>query len=280
MISAEFIQFHRPALERDEIRHGLILGILARAAETRSADVTGWTLGGPGACAIKWGRHSIVLGALDKAGCRRLAEATADIGYPGVVGSDLTALWFRDRARELGLDFVEPDEQEIHAIQTWPAYPGVTGHARQVAAADADLFADWLMAFHREAVPRDPVPSRDELKRSAGDGNFLFWIDNERPVSMAGIVRRLKNAAAITGVYTPPERRGRGYAGSVTAAAVEQIHREGRGTALLYVDTRNPFSNRCYRKIGFARYCGALHFHRRDRSIPIDPIADQVAGAT
>ncbi len=35
---------------------------------------------------------------------------------------------------------------------------------------------------------------------------------------MAGILTRLSNFAAIAGVYTPPELRGRGYAGSVTAA--------------------------------------------------------------
>ncbi len=149
-------------------------------------------------------------------------------------------------------------------IQTRPAYPGITGHVRPVTAGDVDLFADWLLAFHREAVPRDPVPSPDELRRFAGNGNFLFWIDNERPVSMAGIVRRLKNAASITGVFTPPELRGRGDAGSVTAAAVEQIHREGRETACLYVDTRNRFSTRCYRNIGFDRYCAATYFHKRD----------------
>ena len=264
MISAEFVRFHEPALARDEIRHGLILGILARADDARSVDVTCWTLDGPGECAIKWGRHSIVLGALDQTRCRRLAEMTADIDFPGVVGSDMTARWFHDRARELGLEFGEPDEQEIHMIQASPAYPGVTGHARPVTAGDVDLFSDWLLAFHRAAVPRDPVPSPDELRRFAGNGDFLFWIDNERPVSMAGIVRRLKNAAFITGVFTPPELRGRGYAGSVTAAAVEQIHREGRKTACLYVDVRNPFSTRCYRKIGFARHCAATHFHKRD----------------
>jgi predicted GNAT family acetyltransferase len=45
---------------------------------------------------------------------------------------------------------------------------------------------------------------------------------------MAGIVRRLKNSAAVTGVYTPLELRGRGYAGSATAAAFERIYAEGR----------------------------------------------------
>ena len=81
---------------------------------------------------------------------------------------------------------------------------------------------------------------------------------------MARIVRRLKTSAAITGVYTPPEWRGRGFAGSVTAAAVERIYAEGRQTACLYTDLRNPISNRCYAKIGFRPVCRWMHVHRRE----------------
>ena len=95
-----------------------------------------------------------------------------------------------------------------------------------------------MLAFHDEAEPHDPVPMREELERIASEGNYLFWIDKGQPVSMAGIQRRLRNSAAITGVYTPPALRGRGYAGSVTAATVERIYAEGRGIAYLYTDLR------------------------------------------
>jgi len=86
-------------------------------------------------------------------------------------------------------------------------------------------------------------------------------VDNE-PVSMAGIVRRTRHAAAIAGVYTPRALRGRGYAGAVTAACVERIFAEGRTAACLYTDLRNPMSNRCYAKIGFQPVCASFHFER------------------
>jgi predicted GNAT family acetyltransferase len=114
-----------------------------------------------------------------------------------------------------------------------------------------------------EAVPHDPVPSREELERVAGEGRYTFWIAEGRPVSMAGMVRRLRNSAAITGVYTPPELRGRGYAGSVTAVVVERIFAEGKTIACLYTDLKNPFSNRCYTKVGFKPVCTSLHFYRQ-----------------
>jgi predicted GNAT family acetyltransferase len=227
-------------------------------------DLSCWTLGEPGECAIKMGHHSIVLGALDEDQCRRLADWTADMDYPGVNGPEMTARWFTDRARELGLKFLEPEPQQIYSISDTPRYPGAPGSPRSVRAEDAPLLADWLVAFYREAVPRDRGPPREELERGAGEGRFLFWIENGQPMSMAGIVRRLNRSAAITGVYTPLEHRGRGYAGSVTAATVERIYAEGRKIACLYADVRNRASNRCYTKIGFTPVCGSLHFHRAD----------------
>ena len=258
----EFIGYHLTTLERDEVKHGLIVNALSRAAGAESADLLYWTLGRPGECAIKLGHHSIVLGELDENQCRSLAGLTVDSDYPGVIGPDLTASWFTGRARELGLQFFDAEPQQIYAISGEPRYPGSVGHARPVKIENASLLADWLTAFHREAVPHDPLPSREELEQAAREDRFLFWIVNGQPVSMAGIVRRLRISAAITGVYTPPELRGRGYGGSVTAATVERIYAEGRKVACLYADLRNAASNRCYTKIEFTPVCRSLHFHR------------------
>jgi RimJ/RimL family protein N-acetyltransferase len=259
----EFRALHEPALARDEVKHGLILNILAQAGGGGAVEFLHWTLGGPGQCAVKIGQHSIVLGALEEAQCRRLAELASQVDYPGVIGADLTATWFADRAVELGRQFRDPEPQQIHALTDAPRYPGAAGFARPVKAEDSAMFIDWMLAFRREAIPHDPPLAAEELERMAARGDYLFWFDNGQPVSMAGIVRRLKTSAAITGVYTPPKLRGHGYAGSVTAATVARIYAEGRTIACLYTDLKNPFSNRCYAKIGFRPVCTSLHFHRR-----------------
>ena len=121
------------------------------------------------------------------------------------------------------------------------------------------------MSFVREATPHDPLPSRERLHALAGEVQHFFWIVDDEPVSMAAIVRRTRNAAAIAAVYTPPPRRGRGYAGSVTAAVAEQAFAEGKAVACLYTNARNPFSNRCYAKIGFEPVCDSAHIPRSPR---------------
>src|SRR5260370_27594527 len=126
----DFRAHHGEALELDEVKHGLILNAVAQAGSRKSVEVFCWTLGGPGECAIKMGHHSIVLGALDENQCRIFAELTARLDYPGVIGPGVTARWFTVRARELGLQFLEPEPQQIYSISDEPRYPGSPGHAR------------------------------------------------------------------------------------------------------------------------------------------------------
>lgn len=165
---AEFIDLHVPALEQGEVRHNLILGLLGRAAKAENPQLLMWTLGGPGACAIKTPGRPIILGELKHEQCRGLAEITLDLDYPGVEGLDLAPPWFVERAEELGLPFRKPIPQRIHMLRGKPTYPGARGSARPVMAADAALFADWITAFAQAAVPDDPVTPRAELVRKGG----------------------------------------------------------------------------------------------------------------
>jgi len=258
----DFADYHLPALEADEARHNLILAMLARFSGSEPSPLATWTLGAPGQCAVQAPGRPIVLGDLDEAQCRRLAEATRGHNYHGVVGPDRTAPWFAARAEEVGVRFLEPIPQRIHALKATPRYPGAPGQAYIVEPDDAWLFADWMMAFTREATPHDPVPEREEIVRSAGDGRFMFWTVDGEPVAMAGIVRRTRHAAAIAGVYTPPNLRGRGYGGSVTAAVAELAFSQAKSIVCLYTDLRNPSSNRCYARIGFEPVCPSWHYPR------------------
>jgi RimJ/RimL family protein N-acetyltransferase len=262
MSLAEFIATHAPALRRDEVRHNLILGVLERAGKT-AAPIKTWTLGPPGACAIEWPGRPIILGDVARDQCRALAEATRDSDGSGVVGLEQGPLWFVERARELGVTFAEPIPQRIHALRGPPVFPQAPGSARQVTGEDGPLLADWLQAFAREAVPDDPPTARAILEKAAAEGRHLFWTVDGRPVSVAGIARRLRTAVAIAPVYTPPPLRGRGFGGAVTASLAARLLAEGAAAVCLYTDLRNAASNRCYAKIGFTGVCDACVYHRQ-----------------
>ena len=258
---AQFNAYHMPALEQEEAKHCLILSLVARAEDERPEGQTQkWSFGHPGACAVRTQGRGLVLGALSREHCRQLAEEVAGTRFNSVLGPDEAPLWVVGRAEELGERFKQPIAQRIHALSRPPGYPGAAGSARPVTPADMTPFAEWYRAFAAEAAPEDQPPAHAEIERKAASGDCLFWVADGQPVALAGIVRRTRKAAAIALVYTPPNARGRGYAGSVTAAVAEKIFDEGRATACLYTDLNNPWSNRCYAKIGFEPVCESWYF--------------------
>ena len=259
----DFIALHAPALEANEARHNLILGLLERVKGDPSLDLMFWTLGGPGQCAIKTPRRGLLLGEPSQAQCRDFAIATAALEYPSVAGPDETAQWFVRHAEGQGLKFKAGMAQRIHALSAPPKRPNVPGAARRITLDDAGLLMEWSLAFNREAVPEDPVPSREDVERAARQGRHFLWMVDGQPVAMAAIGRHIRNCASIAPVYTPPEFRARGFGGAVTAAVVDQIFAEGHKTACLYTDLSNPSSNRCYAKLGFTPVCDAWVFTRQ-----------------
>jgi hypothetical protein len=60
---ADFNALHMPALERNEVRHNLLMGLMQPSLDPTD-EMRRWTLGGAGACAIQTNvNRSIVLDA-------------------------------------------------------------------------------------------------------------------------------------------------------------------------------------------------------------------------
>ncbi len=123
----EFSRYHLPALEADEVRFNVQIAVIAAAARDFPDGFQYWTLGEPGHCATKSPDRSILLGALDRNECQKLARETSAVAYPGVMGSDDTAKWFVEEAELLGITFGEIMPQRIHTLTEPPLYPGADG---------------------------------------------------------------------------------------------------------------------------------------------------------
>jgi GNAT superfamily N-acetyltransferase len=132
-----------------------------------------------------------------------------------------------------------------------PPDPAPPGRARVATAADSGLLLDWLEAFGREA---DDHGGHD-LQRTVADrlsyGGLTLWETGGGPVSMAGATRAVAGQARIGPVYTPPERRGQGFGGAVTAAVSQAAKDAGVAEVLLYTDLANPTSNALYQRLGY-----------------------------
>ena len=70
-------------------------------------------------------------------------------------------------------------------------------------------------------------------------------------VSMAGFAGPTPNGIRVAWVYTPPDNRGKGFAGACVAALSQKLLDEGRKFCFLYTDLANPISNHVYQRIGY-----------------------------
>lgn len=181
------------------------------------------------------------------AGC--LHENSIEI--TGVTGRDSLCRAFM---KAYGGEFRLREALNIMVLETLIEPPPCPGTVQKAAMPDLDLIVDWKCALIREAIGEEPVPEQlrettlDQLKRS------VVWLMRDpsgEPVSMADSGRMLERGACVSGVYTPPQHRGNGYCKVTVAALCRELLACGKSYVTLFVDKKNPISDRVYRKIGF-----------------------------
>jgi predicted GNAT family acetyltransferase len=139
---------------------------------------------------------------------------------------------------------------ELRAVVP-PARPP-RGHLRTARAGDAAPLVAWATDFF--AAIREPGDAHGFVRSHLADGSLVVW-DDEGPAAMAAAAGRTTHAARVGFVYTPPERRRRGYASALVAALSQRLLDEGRSSCCLYTDLANPTSNAIYQRIGFTPCC-------------------------
>jgi predicted GNAT family acetyltransferase len=128
--------------------------------------------------------------------------------------------------------------------------PATPGHLRARAPADEELVRRWALAFHDESVL--PAEQRTaSVEHVAARQGTYFWDDGE-PVCLVSHTATAAGVARVGPVYTPPERRRRGYAAAATAA-VSRLLLDSGARVMLFTDLANPTSNGIYTRIGYRR---------------------------
>lgn len=177
------------------------------------------------------------------------------LNLPGARGTRSSTTAFATAWSELtGAAAKLTDVEPLYRLGELAAPAGVAGSSRPAAGRDVELLVDWLDAFFVEAfgVTSDRSARRAYLDEIAvADGDVVLWTSGTAPVSMARVHAPLAGMARIGPVYTPPEHRGRGYAGAVTAAAARHARQRGAREVVLFADAANAVANRVYRRIGF-----------------------------
>lgn len=179
---------------------------------------------------------------------------------PGVTGLGAGPEEFARQWRELTGATVTPGmAQRVYSLNSVIAPTQVVGRLRLADHADRDLLMDWTAAFHREAVPDQPMGDLASVAdRVIADGGGGLWEVDGKTVCYANARLPAAGVARIGPVYTPPAERRRGYAGGCVAAISQRSLDRGAEYCMLYTDLTNPTSNGVYQRLGY-RPVGDAH---------------------
>ena len=258
-----FLRAAGPFLRTREAHHCLILGIAA-ALRLRPADSPEPP---PYLATVRDGRRVVlvafqtppwqmVLSEVDEPDAMALiVEDRLDSPFDGVGGPAEHVGAFAQRWSEAtGMPHRRTMRERIFRLtRVVPPRPA-PGSLRVAGRDDAEVMAAWLAAFAAEALGEmvgPDVAARVQSWLSPIDGRTMVFWDDGGPVAMAGLSGPTPTGIRIGPVYTPPERRRRGYASNLVAAASQRELDGGRRACFLFTDLANPTSNHVYESIGY-----------------------------
>lgn len=260
--AGEFLERVQPFLLKREAEHCLILGLLdgLRAGEQ-------WGTESPlmasvenhdevAAVALMTPPHNLIISwTADDSALDAIARElrTKAVTVPGVNSSADIARKFALKWSELsGHTFRVQMAQRIYQLSRVTNETRAAGRLREPNQSDDALLREWRAAFSIDAEGMDPVQAREAAALPLPHSRRLFlWEVEHTAVSMAGFAGPTPNGIRVAWVYTPPENRGKGFAGACVAALSQSLLPDGRKFCFLYTDLANVISNHVYQKIGY-----------------------------
>ncbi len=134
--------------------------------------------------------------------------------------------------------------------------PEGAGQAAVVTEADLPVLGEWRLRYEVEALGRaDTAAARaaaaQVARRFVDERCAVLLREGEAPVSLTAFNARMPGAVQVGGVYTPPERRGRGHARRAVALHLAMARDDGVGRAVLFAASESAAA--AYKAIGFRR---------------------------
>jgi predicted GNAT family acetyltransferase len=158
---------------------------------------------------------------------------------------------------------------ERHELQPFERLPQLRRAAQEdltlVHRSGAELRAEEL-----EEDPRvsDPVGYTRRVEEECRDGYTYLWVDGEGLCFRASVSAQTPDAAQVSGVFTPPQRRNRGLARRGLSELCARLF-EGSCSVCLFVNDFNAPAIAAYRRIGFRKSADwASAFYDAPRGVP------------
>ena len=256
--AADLLEMATPWLMRAEAENSLLIGIAQQQADSgpNGSAKQFWAAvvddnGDVAGCAFRTPPYPLSLTKMPAAAVPLLIPPTRAPypDLPGVAGSSDEARSFAESwSARFDVDWSVRVGTRLHCLTRvrFPEQPPA-GRLRRPAGAETAMIREWAADFIRDTrIPETPDDFADKLLSSA-----LYVWDDRGPRCMIAVSRETENGASISGVYTPPSSRQRGYASAAVATVSATLLESGKRFCCLYTDVANPVSNAIYGRIGY-----------------------------
>ena len=167
-----------------------------------------------------------------------------------------------ERLRAMGAPFAEMKiEVNLLSYRLDALLPATHPCDGRMAVAKMDQLGE--LARHLQAavmemehMERTLEDCRQVVEEKIEAGQQFIWLDGQGALVAITSWRTIGEYGGVTGVYTLPSHRRRGYAMNLVHGVTQRVLREGL-TPILYTDADYGASNACYQKIGY-RQVGSL----------------------
>lgn len=255
-----FAEEARPLLLGDEARNNLQLGLIQYALEddsftfdfaatvkSRAGQVIGVLTRTPGRSLVT----SILPPDVHEAVVHAVSAALPEL--IGVLGpSNTVDALAPELAKRFGTSVVPHVHHGILTLSTVTCPTPAPGRFKVAQTEHLPVVLEWMSLFHKELPEMGTPPPASLTERRVRAAQVFLWFDQHaQPASMAILVRASPHGGIIGYVYTPQNRRGRGFASNCVAHASQAILEDGKSFCGLYVDLTNPVSTRMYANLGY-----------------------------
>lgn len=244
---------------QDPILTNVVGSVAQSVVDGRSYESAVWLVVREGGdvvgCAMRTGSFNAVLSPMPAPAAEAVGRwmAQHDANVPGLTGPESVV---SDAARGLGRTG-EVRMREVARVLD-PAFPApsqrpVPGQAVPAGAAHLDLLVGWLADFEIEAgIQR--FATRAHTAAQVDDRRLWLWVVDDEPVALGGHAPLVSTPGGTVGrigpIYTPPERRRRGYGSAITRAVAGELQPRC-DRIMLFADAANRDSNSIYEAMGF-----------------------------
>ena len=255
-------------LAKDETSNNLVLALALRLKENLDAfceadplmAVVTDSAGRNTAIAVMTPPFPMIVNSdpVDEIALKALSDALISESWqlPGVNGvaevSDSFADIWQARTNQTAKLQMRLRAYELREV-TEVGYPD--GQMRIAVEEDAQQAADLLNAMRVELNLLGRNPTVENALEIIRMERVFFWETGGKVVTVTIANRSQIKGICISGVYTPPEHRRKGYARALVAEASKEMLSRGYEITNLFTDLANPTSNKIYQEVGYKPVC-------------------------